>query len=131
MKKRVREIRFFVVLFATSVFCMATSAQESHQKPVIYQKTHGETPSPPTKNNPHPEDPTKAVLAAFDKYQVVGMGAGHGYKDLDDLILHLIRDPALPDKMNDIVVECGNSLYQSILDRYIAGTTFEEQRGAS
>ena len=68
-----------------------------------------------------PEDATSAVLAAFDQYEVVGMGAAHGNKDLDDFILHLIRDPAFPDKVNDVAVECGNSLYQGILDRYIAG----------
>jgi hypothetical protein len=53
--------------------------------------------------------------------QVVGMSAAHGHKDLDDFILNLIRDPDLPSKINDIAVECGNSLYQPILDRYIAG----------
>ena len=42
-------------------------------------------------------------------------------KDLDDFILHVVRNPAFPTKVNDIVVECGNSLYQPILDRYIAG----------
>ena len=68
-----------------------------------------------------PEDATTALLAAFDRYEVVGMGAAHGNKDLDDFILHLIRNPAFPDKVNDVVVECGNSLYQPILDRYIAG----------
>src|SRR4029077_16240601 len=71
--------------------------------------------------DPKPEDATRAILAAFDKYEVVGMDAAHGNKDLDDLILHVIRDPAFPSKVNDIVVECGNSLYQGILDRYIAG----------
>jgi len=75
----------------------------------------------PSGREPKPEDPTKAILAAFDKYEVLGIDAAHGNKDLDDLILHLIRDPALPGKANDIVVECGNSLYQGILDRYIAG----------
>jgi hypothetical protein len=72
-------------------------------------------------NNLKPEDPTRAILDAFEKYEVVGMDAAHGNKDIDDLILHLLRDPGLPGKVNDIVVECGNSLYQSILDRYIAG----------
>jgi hypothetical protein len=72
-------------------------------------------------NSPNPEDPTKAILAAFDKYEVVGMDAAHGNKDMDDLILHLLRDPGLPTKVKDIVVECGNSLYQGVLDRYIAG----------
>jgi len=47
------------------------------------------------------------------------MDAAHGNKDLDDLIL--VRDRAFPNAANDIVVECGNSLYQPILDRYIAG----------
>ena len=35
--------------------------------------------------------------------------------------LSLIRNPAFSEKVNDIVFESGNSLYQPILDRYIAG----------
>ena len=62
-----------------------------------------------------------AVLAAFSRYEVVGINAGHDDKDTDDFILALIRDPSFPSKVNDIAVECGNSLYQSTLDRYIAG----------
>jgi hypothetical protein len=72
-------------------------------------------------SEPQPEEAIKAILGAFDKYEVVGMGAAHGSKDGDDLILRLVRDPAFPDKVNDVVVECGNSLYQPVLDRYIAG----------
>src|ERR1700731_1872779 len=72
-------------------------------------------------NEPTPQEATKAILAAFDKYEVVGMHSAHGSKDVDDYILSLIRDPAFPTKVNDIVVECGNSLYQGILDQYIAG----------
>ncbi len=49
------------------------------------------------------------------------MPQGHGIKDLDDFILAVIRTPAFLAKVNDIVVECGNSLYQPVLDRYIAG----------
>src|SRR5258708_11661415 len=72
-------------------------------------------------NGPTPEDATKAILAAFDKYEVVGMHSAHGSQDVDDYILSLIRDPAFPGKVNDIVVECGNSFYQGVLDQYIAG----------
>jgi len=85
----------------------------------------------PTVHRPHtakssgsnavPEPAIPAVLAAFDRYQVVAIPEGHGKKDIDDFILALIRDPRFPDKVNDIVVECGNSLYQPVLDRYIAG----------
>jgi hypothetical protein len=75
----------------------------------------------PTGSEPAPASAVPAILAAFDKYEVVGMSEAHGMKDVDDLILSLIRNPAFPEKVNDIVVECGNSLYQPLLDRYIAG----------
>ena len=72
-----------------------------------------------------------AILAAFDKYEVVGMPEAHGMKDVDDFILSLIRTPAFAEKVNDdIAVECGDSLYQPVLDRYIAGVdvAFSEVR---
>jgi hypothetical protein len=70
---------------------------------------------------PTPKPAVPAILAAFDKYEVVAMPEAHGMKDMDDFILSLIRNPAFPEKVNDIEVECGNSLYQPVLDRYIAG----------
>jgi hypothetical protein len=82
------------------------------------------TPAPQnseSKDDPVPKPAISAILAAFDKYEVVGMPAAHGQKDLDDFILALIRNRDFPDRVNDIVVECGNSLYQPILDRYISG----------
>lgn len=75
----------------------------------------------PTGSEPAPEPAVPAILAAFDKYEVVGMSEAHGLKDVDDFILSLIRNPAFAEKVNDIAVECGNSLYQPVLDRYIAG----------
>jgi hypothetical protein len=77
--------------------------------------------SKPVRADPTPEPAVPAILAAFDKYEVVAMPAAHGMKDVDDFILLLIRNPAFSEKINDIAVECGNSLYQGILDRYIAG----------
>src|SRR5580658_3259823 len=72
-------------------------------------------------SEPIPEPAIPAILAAFDKYEVVAMPEDHGLKDLDDLIFALVRNPAFPEKVNDVVVECGNPLYQPLLDRYIAG----------
>jgi hypothetical protein len=68
-----------------------------------------------------PEPAIPAILKAFETFEVVGMPAGHGQKDIDDFILSLTRDPRFPASVNDIVVECGNVRYQPILDRYIAG----------
>jgi hypothetical protein len=82
--------------------------------------------------DPQPQDATKAILAAFDKYDVVAMNAGHNDKKLDDFILSLVQNRELPGKVNDLVVECGNSGYQAILDRYIAGdsVSLEDARQA-
>jgi len=75
----------------------------------------------PKGKNPAPQPAIEAILAAFNNYEVVGMSEAHRNKDEDDFILTLIRTPAFMNKVNDIAVECGNSLYQPILDRYIAG----------
>ena len=74
-----------------------------------------------TATEPTPAPAIPAILAAFDRYEVVAMPEAHGMKDVNDFILSLIRDPAFPAKVSDIEVECGNSLYQPVLDRYIAG----------
>ncbi|MGA2252413.1 hypothetical protein [Terracidiphilus sp.] len=79
-------------------------------------------PAPhPKGTDPKPQNAEETLLAAFNNYEVVAMGAAHGNKNLDDFILHLVSNPAFPGKINMIAVECGNSLYQPTLDRYIAG----------
>jgi hypothetical protein len=75
----------------------------------------------PEATDPTPQPAVSAILSSFDKYEVVAMPQGHGMQDLNDFILSLIRNPAFSEKVNDIEVEFGNSLYQPMLDRYIAG----------
>ncbi len=112
---------FLMVLVVAFAYCEFAFAQETMPLPGSGPEM-AEVPRPTiTGTDPKPQDAAKAILTAFDRYEVVGMGAAHGNQDLDDFILNLIRNPELPGKINDIVVECGNSLYQPILDRYIAG----------
>jgi hypothetical protein len=75
----------------------------------------------PAGSEPIPEPAVAAILAAFDKYEVVALPQGHGMQDMNDFIFSLIRNPAFAERVNDIEVEFGNSLYQPMLDRYIAG----------
>ena len=77
--------------------------------------------APPKLADPIPEPALSAILAAFDKYEVVAIPQGHGMQDLNDFIFSLVRNPAFSEKVNDIEVEFGNSLYQPTLDRYMAG----------
>jgi hypothetical protein len=72
-------------------------------------------------HDPQPEDAAGAILSAFETFQVVAIGDNHGTKDLNDFVLSLVRHPAFPNVVNDIVIEGSNSLLQPILDRYIAG----------
>ena len=60
-------------------------------------------------------DAQKAILAAFDRYEVVAGAAPN------DVYLDLIRNPEFPKEVDDIAVECGNSRYQPLLDEYLAG----------
>jgi len=46
----------------------------------------------PAGAEPIPESAVPAILAAFDKYEVVGMPEGHGMEDDDHFILSLIRN---------------------------------------
>ena len=108
------------ILLALVVLPAGVASKTFSQNQVATAETAVPRPNP-TGGDPKPENATEAVLAAFGKYEVVGLSAAHGNKDLDDFILTLIRNSALPGKVNDIAVECGNALHQPILDRYIAG----------
>src|SRR5580704_16815951 len=100
-------VRFGLIMLLVPMAVLPAASQTLHTKP--------------TASEPTPEPAIPAILAAFDRYEVVAMPEANGMKDLDDFILSLIRDPSFPAKVNDIEVECGNSLYQPLLDRYIAG----------
>jgi hypothetical protein len=105
-----------------SVPFTATKTSSSLQAAQPARPADDTAPPHPQGTNPTPEDAQRALLAAYEKYEVVGLGIlSYANQDFDDVILALIRNPAFPGKVSDIVVECGNSLYQPILDRYIAG----------
>ena len=70
---------------------------------------------------PEPEDAIRSILAAFDRFPVVALGMSHRQQDEADFSIALIQDPKFAASINDIVVECGNPLYQMVMDRYISG----------
>jgi hypothetical protein len=79
------------------------------------------TPALGQGRDPKPEDAARAIIAAFDTFRIVALGDRHGTKDLNDFTLSLVRHPAFPNAVNDIVIECTSASIQSLLDRYIAG----------
>ena len=70
-----------------------------------------------------PVDPIDAIIEAFRTHDVVALSEGPGHRNIPGhkFRLALIQDPRFPETVNDIVVECGNALYQKIMDHYIDG----------
>lgn len=62
-----------------------------------------------------------AIFQAFDSYSIVLLGEVHWNAQQHRFIQRLLRDRRLPRAVNDIAVEFGNSLYQPLIDRYVAG----------
>ena len=123
MNSLIKSTTFSLSVATVVMFASVVCAQEPVSAPIQSAVTTQIPPAMPVPQgrDPVPQDAESGLISAFDHYEVVAMPAAHGAKDLDDLILHLVRNPVFANKVNDIVVECGNSLYQTTLDRYIAG----------
>ncbi len=72
-------------------------------------------------------DISNALISQFDKSDVLGLGEMHWTREDHDLRMKLVHHPDFPKKVHYIVMECGNSLHQEILDRYIRGEDVSQQ----
>jgi len=67
------------------------------------------------------KDASAAVLQAFQTHDIVMLGEIHWNKQEYEWLDSLVANPEFADRVDDIVMEFGNSLYQKSVDRYIAG----------
>ena len=68
------------------------------------------------------------ILQKYDNYDLVAIGERH-WGQLDaDLRMAIVNNPDFPNKVDDVLIEFGNSLYQSLLDSYVFGDdiTYDE-----
>jgi hypothetical protein len=71
---------------------------------------------------PVPRAAVPAVLDLFERYSIVALSEGpHNNQKGHNFRMALVRDPRFAQLVNDIVVESGNSRYQSVMDRFTAG----------
>lgn len=85
-------------------------------------KTAGEAAHNPVHSEQaRPEDATKAMAGLFQTHDIVLFGEVHGSKQEYAWLCQLVNSPEFDDRVDDIVVEFGNSLYQDTVDRYVAG----------
>lgn len=89
----------------------------------LFSNTQGRSFS----DEPKPIKAAEGIIKAFDRFPLVALGEMHQGRNQHDFILSLVQHPAFARKVNDIVVEFGNALYQPIMDRYIAGETVDHK----
>jgi len=75
----------------------------------------------PAQQNPNPQNPSTVVLQAFETHDIVMLGEIHWNKQEYQWLQSLVANPEFDEKVDDVVMEFGNSLYQKSVDRYIAG----------
>jgi hypothetical protein len=77
--------------------------------------------APGTNDQAQPQDARHAIIEAFNTHSIVMFGEVHANKQEYEFLRALVSSPQFADKVDDIVVEYGNSLYQKAVDRYING----------
>ena len=61
------------------------------------------------------------ILRILDSVPLVAIGDLHGAAEEGAFYQRLIRHPQFPAKVDDLILELGNELYQGIADRYVNG----------
>ena len=61
------------------------------------------------------------IVKAYDSTSIVAFGERHDQIELIEYYKTLVNDKSFQEKVDDIVLELGNSFYQEILDKYISG----------
>jgi hypothetical protein len=86
-----------------------------------FATTQQSASAPAASMPPRVRDATVAMVDAINTHTIVMFGEIHANKQEYAWLCSLIRDPAFHARVDDIVVEFGNSLYQKSVDRWIAG----------
>jgi uncharacterized iron-regulated protein len=68
-----------------------------------------------------PKNASAVVLQAFETHDIVILGEIHWNKQEYEWLQSLVANPEFADRVDDVVMELGNSLYQKSVDQYIAG----------
>lgn len=68
-----------------------------------------------------PIDAVQTVIAAFDRVNLVALGERHWGREDAQFRQRLVQHPAFAQTVNDIVIEFGNPLHQTVLTRFVDG----------
>ena len=102
-----------------------TSPMRRYLSPLIVAlcacATSGSNASTEGDAQPRVRDATDVIAEALRSHRLVLISEHHWSVPVHEQLRRIIADPKLSGLVDDVVVEFGNPLYQSIVDRYIAG----------
>jgi hypothetical protein len=67
---------------------------------------------------PH-EDAVDGILRVLDSVPLVAILEEHQLAEEGELYVRLLRDPRAPGRIDDVILELGNQLFQPLADRYV------------
>lgn len=73
-----------------------------------------------------PREIIAQIAKQFERHPVVMVGETHRYGELHAFLQQLLRDPAFICRVDDVVVEFGNSRLQPLADAYANGAALSE-----
>ncbi len=102
------------------------SSWRSGSEPSGFQSTSplpgaSQSSAEPQKALPKVQGASSAIIEAFSDHDIVMLGEVHGDKQEYEWLNELAKNREFDERVDDIVVEFGNSLYQKSVDRYMAG----------
>ena len=75
---------------------------------------------PATREIPYTEA-VSGILEILDSVPLVAIGDIHSVAEQGAFYQKLVRHPRFPEKVDDLILELGNELYQGVADRYVSG----------
>lgn len=67
------------------------------------------------------------IVNKFNKYDLVAIGETHDKREVTDFYIELVSNLEFRKKVDFIVIEMGNHLYQNVLNDYISGKEVDEK----
>ena len=104
-------------IFSTALLTIVVTLTEQIAAGQIGARSRSTAAVPTTKS----VKAARQVIESFGRYNLVGLGERHGNLEDSQFRLRIIRDPEFAQRVNDVVIEFGNPLYQDILDRFVEG----------
>src|SRR5687768_829416 len=75
------------------------------------------SPAPAARQGIPHTDAVTGILRILDSVPLVAIGDIHSVAEEGAFYQRLIRHPRFPDKVDDLILELGNELYQRVADR--------------